>query len=334
VPWTAGLATLAAPLSVRAVDLVRFSFPAGFSFPFAGDTYTSAFVSPRGWVSFGLAVADGVTTGTAAALRRAEPRIAPFWTPQNPEPPTAGGLEGTVAATGTAGQVTISWTGVNTSGGSNTFSLTLLPGGGATIQYGSMAGTNGVVGLSGGAGKTVGSEVGVDLSTLAPPVGRGSETMVFEEFTGGSPFDLGGVGLPWTGLLPVLVQGPVLSPGTVPLALGAGGANGGKAYVAAASLGSVPGIPIAGCATIPLNLDGVLVLSLAGVLMANNVGTLDGLGQSDGWPLSPPTAPGALLLPAGLGGLGLRVYVGFVAYPGAGGCPFSFLSPASTVVVP
>jgi len=334
VAWTAGQAGVSAPLSARAGDLLRFPFPAGFAFPFAGGTYTSAFISPRGWISFGLGVADGVATGTAAALRQAEPRIAAFWTSQTPEPPLSGGAEGNVSATGTAGQVTVSWTNVPTFGGANTFSVTLLASGGVTLNYGTVTGTAGVVGLSGGASKTVGSEAGVNVSALPPPVGLGPETAIFEEFTAGSPFDLANQAVPCTGLFPVQVQGPVTSPGTVPLALGAGAANGGRSHVAAASLGSLPGIQIAGCATIPLNLDGVLLLSLAGILMANHIGTLDGMGQSDGWPQSPPIAPGALLVPAGLSGLGVRLYVAFVAYPGGGGCPLAYISPASTVAIP
>jgi hypothetical protein len=118
----------------------------------------------------------------------------------------------------------------------------------------------------------------------------------------------------------------------VRVAIGAAPQDLGKSYVVAMALGSTPGITIPGCATIPLNLDPLFLLSLQGVVILNNIGVLDGWAQKDGWPASPPGSPIAVLVPPGLP-TGVTAWIAFVTFPGGGACPLSTISPAARFTI-
>jgi hypothetical protein len=321
--------------------LVEQRFPSGFRFPFAGGLYDSVLIAADGFVSFGGS--DASNSETAVEHLGLFPRIAALWDDFNPLPPVAGGPEGRVTFSGSAAAVTIRWENlpeVAAAPGPNasTFEVTLRPDGTCTITYGTVTARDGVVGFSAGGGKTMGLEAGVNLSALGGSFGTGAETAIFEVFTTGSPFDLGGslnVTLPGS----ILVQGAPRVGTLVPLALGAPPTEAGRLHVLALSFGN-SGIPVSPCTRpIPLTLDSLLFLSLSiGFPVFNGfVGSLDGWAQRDAWPRlpGPVSSPVSVFLPAGTAGI--TIYAGFVVVgPGSPpGCPFSLVSPgAAFTIVP
>ena len=326
--WDAGQAAFASAITMYDDDSYEVLFP--FGFPFGGTEYRSAFMNSDGYVCLGFNVINQPYDFTTLRMLDGFPRIAPLWSNYRTNP-NGFGPEGSYRVTTGANAVTFTWTDVPdwTLIGANNFSLTLGPGRVFTTTYGAVTVTDGLVGLSNGGGKTIGSEMPVTLSTQTQPVGSGSETAIFEVFQGN--FNLTG-SIPYTGASPILYQGPVTSPGLVRIAIGAAPQDGGKNYVVAMALGSSPGISIPGCATIPLNLDPLFLLSLQGLVILNHLGVLDGWGQKDGWPAVPPGSPIAVPVPPGLP-TGFTAWVAFVTYPGGGPCPLSTISPAQRFTI-
>jgi hypothetical protein len=333
--FDAAHAALSSPMPLGDEAACEVVFPTSAAFPFGGTTYGSAFFNSNGYVGLGFNTIDYpgwyYTVSDTQAFLGLFPRIAPFWIDLAPNP---GGItEGSFTVQSTANSVSFSWTSVPELGpspGANTASVTLGPSEAIVMNFGPASMTQPHTGFSTGGGKTMGTELSTNLSALSSPIGRGTDTAIFESFT---MFDLANTSISFTGASRILYQDPILSPGIVRVALGAAPGDGGLGYVAALSLGSVPGIPVTGCANVPLNFDPLFVLSLSG-LMLNNTGVLDGWGQKDGFPAVPPASPMVVLVPSGLAGLGLTAWMSFVTYPSGGGCVFRTIAGAVPFRIP
>jgi len=158
--------------------------PLGFSFPYQGSSWSSVWVNSNGNLTFGSG--DTAFSESVPDLLSGQPRIAPLWDDLSPD---QGGL---VLVDGDASSATISFLGVPeffaTTG--NTFSVTLHASGEVNVVYGSVASVDNVVGVSEGNGA---ADPGAsDLSAGGPFSVTGT---TYEQFTFGSPFDLGGATL-------------------------------------------------------------------------------------------------------------------------------------------
>jgi len=314
-------------------EVVEVKFPAGFTFPFAGNLWTSAFVSSDGYVTFGGSDLDA--TETTPELLSLFPRVCGAWDDLNAAPTSTTGPspEGAISVSATAGGVSVTWQGVfeSSTTGSNTFSIQLLPTGAFSIIYQAMSLQDCIAGYSAGGGKTLGNEAPVNLSASSV-WGRGTEPAIFEAFTTG--FDLANRTLAFPAVGPILFQNQVTSPGPVQVALGAGPADGGLVFVMAGSFATQPGISYGPCgATIPLNLDPLFLVTLSGFFLYPPTGTLDGHGQFDSW----PGISSALVIqvPPNLGGRGISVWFGFVTVgPPGTPCRLRTISPPAPFTIP
>jgi hypothetical protein len=292
-------------------------FPGGFTFPFGTGRYGSAFFHTDGWLTFGGA--DVVGQPSRVRHLSQFPRICGTWTDLTSMP--AGAVEGALSVVPGAGTLTFQW---NVSGAQ--FSIRLNADGSFALAWAGMSvfGPS-LAGYSTGGGTATGSEGAVSLASRTS-WGTGTETAIFEEFPSGFPLTQRTLAFAPVG--PTLYQRPVTSPGTIPLAIGAGAADAGLLYVLGASLGSQPGITIQGCGTIPLNLDPILMLTMSGLVVQSFMGTLDGIGELSGWP-SAAVSPMAMLVPANLSGRGLVLYVAFLTVgPPGTPCRLRTISPA------
>jgi hypothetical protein len=297
-------------------DAVEVMFPAGFTFPFGTGRYYAAFFHTDGYVSFGGS--DARPQGLPLRLLSLFPRICGAWTDLTtlPFPPP----EGRLSVAAVPGSVTFQW---SVSGAQ--FSIRLNADGSFVLAWGAMSfAASSVVGYSTGGGTATGAETPVAFTT-ATSWGTGRETAIYQAFPSGFP--LAQRTLNFAAVGPILWQRPITSPGTVPVAFGAGAADAGLVYLIAASLGSQPGIAIPGCGTIPLNFDPILVLTMSGAVLTASSGTLDGLGVAAGWPAAIPS-PVAMLVPAGLAGRGIVLHLAFVTIGPPGPCRFRTISSA------
>jgi hypothetical protein len=109
-----------------------YNFPAGFTFPFYGTTYSSVNVSTEGFLQFGSAsnADDGNNNATLLASR---PRIAPLW--DNLRTNAAG--DDIFVDISVAGQVKFRWNATNESNSSDVqFAVTLFASGEVRFDYG------------------------------------------------------------------------------------------------------------------------------------------------------------------------------------------------------
>jgi len=169
-------------------DFAEVALP--FAFPFCGHEYNSVFVGSNGFLTLGAGDTD--FSESVADLLDPPPRIAPMWDDLNP------GAGGTVTAEDFGTDFVVIWDGVpeffNT--GSNTFSVTLRPDGSFDFDYGAVAATGGLVGVSPGLGAFTGDPGEIDVSAAAQPIGGAPGDAVYELFSAGDN-DLSGAHLEW-----------------------------------------------------------------------------------------------------------------------------------------
>jgi MYXO-CTERM domain-containing protein len=157
-----------------------------FSFPFCGGDWDTLYVQDNGRVTFGFD--DQTSAESIANLLAQTPEIAPLWTDLDPS------AAGTVTVTEDDGvSLTVDFTGVpqfGMPGTANNFELILWVDGMATITYGDVDETDGLVGFS--CGDT--DVVSVDFTEINDDIiGQGTEDALYEQFSDlGSPNDLGG----------------------------------------------------------------------------------------------------------------------------------------------
>ncbi len=154
--------------------------PLGFSFPYQGGNYTSAFVNANGNITFGSGDTD--FSESVPEFLNDQPRIAPLWRDLNP---SAGGE---VSASYALGTVTVAWDNVPEwfASGSNTFSVTMDSGGDVSLDYNGITLSSALAGVTEGGG--VFPDPGeTDLSAGGPYSATGT---TYERFLG--DFDLDG----------------------------------------------------------------------------------------------------------------------------------------------
>jgi MYXO-CTERM domain-containing protein len=163
-----------------------------FSFPFCGTDWSEINVSSNGRLMFGFS--SGQHTESSAVFLAQTPEIAVFWNDLNP---AAGGTIEVeeVADTGAGASLVVTYTDVpelGVAGSANSATLTLFDDGTASIVYGDLSMGDGLVGFSCG---SAGDIIETDLSEyeLAPnawAIGQGTESAVYELFSGTNPNDL------------------------------------------------------------------------------------------------------------------------------------------------
>jgi len=162
-----------------------YKFPAGFTFPFFGKTYTEVFVNSDGNLTFERG--DGIPGEPRDPERflNGPPRIAPLFTDLDPSPSTPG----EVTATSGAGEITFTWDGVPefTETGTpqpNRFSVTLFSNGNIRFRYAQLnitpdpdnrftGGLQAVVGITpggGAAGQTVDLSASPSIQVAGQPI--------------------------------------------------------------------------------------------------------------------------------------------------------------------
>jgi hypothetical protein len=150
-----------------------------FSFPYQGQNWSSVFVNANGNLTFGAGSTD--FTESAAELLSGTPRIAALWDDLSPQ-------EGEVFVEADATSWTVSYVNVPQflAGDSNSFSITLTPDGGVTVDYDAVAALDGVAGITQGGGATDPGEADLSASTALSAAGT-----TYEVFPGAAdPFDL------------------------------------------------------------------------------------------------------------------------------------------------
>ncbi|MCO4768472.1 MAG: proprotein convertase P-domain-containing protein [Deltaproteobacteria bacterium] len=159
----------------------------GISFPFCGTNWDTVYVSSNGRITFGFD--SGEHTESAAVLLSEAPQIAAFW---NDLDPSAGG---TVEVQETPNAVVVTYTDVpelGVAGSANTATVTLFDDGTASFVYGSLSMGDGLVGFScGTSGDVVETDVSeYEFASNQWAVGQGTESAVYELFSGTNPNDL------------------------------------------------------------------------------------------------------------------------------------------------
>ena len=156
--------------------------PIGFSFPFQGSNYTDVFVNSNGSLTFGGGDTD--YTESVGEFLGGLPRIAPLWDDLSPNQ----GGQVLVKASANSLKVTFSDVPEFLASTGNSFAVTLFDSGDVTIDYGSVASLDSIVGVTEGGGAADPGET--NLSAGGPFSATGT---TYEQFTGAlDPFDLGG----------------------------------------------------------------------------------------------------------------------------------------------
>lgn len=156
----------------------------GFTFPYDGVEYADVFVNSNGHITLGAAPAFGDFIVDLFGFENGPARVAPLWADLD----ASGAL--VLADTDFSTELTISFIdvpewGFPTNVGANNFSVTLRSDGTVDFNYGSVTAAGSIVGTALGAGAF---STPVDLSTMG---GGAISTSPVEDFTLGSPFDLG-----------------------------------------------------------------------------------------------------------------------------------------------
>ncbi|TQV86078.1 carboxypeptidase regulatory-like domain-containing protein [Exilibacterium tricleocarpae] len=127
-------------------DDTSTELPLDFSFPFQGQNWDSVFVNSNGNLTFGGG--DTAFTESVTGLLNGLPRIAPLWDDLSPN---VGGL---VIANVQSDTATITFSNVPEflAATTNTFSVTLNADGSVGIDYGALAATDGIAGVTEGGG--------------------------------------------------------------------------------------------------------------------------------------------------------------------------------------
>ena len=159
----------------------------GWSFPFCGADWSEVYVSSNGRLTFGFD--DQEHTEGAAVFLAQTPEIAAFWNDLNP---AAGG---TIEVEEQSNALIVTYTDVpelGVAGSANTATLTLYDDGTASVEYGALSMTDGLVGFScGTAGDIIETDVSdYELLPNAWAVGTGTESALYELFSGPNPNDL------------------------------------------------------------------------------------------------------------------------------------------------
>ena len=151
----------------------------GFSFPFQGASYSSVFVNSNGNLTFGGGDTD--FTESVGEFLDENPRIAPLWDDLSPN---QGGI---ILYNGDASSFSVSFSDVPQflAGDSNNFTVTLLPDGTVSIEYGAVASADAIVGVT--EGNFAADPGETDLSAGGPFSVVGT---TYEQFTAGDAFDL------------------------------------------------------------------------------------------------------------------------------------------------
>jgi hypothetical protein len=128
----------------------------GFGYSFAGTVFTEIHIGSNGYVTFGGGDTD--YSPTIGEFLSGEPRLSPFWTDMNP---AAGG---TVTFGSHAGGVwAVNFQGVRLFGTTQTNTFSILAGGDRVrFEYGALASTSGLAGVTQGGNQ--GSGLPLDLS--------------------------------------------------------------------------------------------------------------------------------------------------------------------------
>ena len=154
-----------------------------FTFPFQGTDYGDVFVNSNGNLTFGSGDTD--FSESVGEFLSDQPRIAAVWDDLSPN---QGGLV-LVNSDATAFEVSFTDVPQFLAGDSNNFTVTLLPDGSISIDYGVVDATDGIAGVTEGGGATDPGET--DLSASPSQSANGT---TYESFSGGDN-DLGGVSL-------------------------------------------------------------------------------------------------------------------------------------------
>ncbi|MEM9321259.1 MAG: hypothetical protein AAGA41_00380 [Pseudomonadota bacterium] len=143
----------------------------GFPFTFQGEVYTSVFVNSNGNLTFGSGDTD--FSESTFELLNDQPRIAPLWDDLSPN------QGGTIIVDGDAGSFSVMFSNVPEflAGNSNTFTVTLTPDGGISIDYDVLDASDGIAGISAGGG--VADPGPTDLSAAPNQSNAGT---VYEQF--------------------------------------------------------------------------------------------------------------------------------------------------------
>jgi len=317
--------------SFAQVDL-KDSTDVPFKFPFAGASYDTVWVSPRGFVSFEcITTAETITSTTIATNFLARwPRIAALFKSWVPEPsPTAifANNEGSLTITRGPGSQTFSWHTKTTTTTNppvyTDFSLTLNSNGSFSSSYPVLGTTStaSLVGYSVGGNRTAGTETATDLSArVPPPVGEGCQTAIFEFFA--AVPDLAGSTVTFAnGSLPVIYMTPPRINTNFNIAIGDWAVSSGLPYVAAVS--HLPGpTPLGDGRNLHLDITSPLFFwSLTNTPPWNNFqGNMDGFGQNKTLSIS---------LPNEMGLVGAVAYFSFVT---TGPCSLGICAVPQTVI--
>ncbi|MEO0574002.1 MAG: carboxypeptidase-like regulatory domain-containing protein [Pseudomonadota bacterium] len=156
-----------------------FELDLGFTFPFQGGAYDTVFVNSNGNLTFGAGDTD--FSESVAELLAGAPRIAALWDDLSPN---AGGR---VIASSEADSFSVTFEDVPEffAATTNTFTVTLSASGDVSIEYGAIAATDGIVGVTEGGGAADPGET--DLSAG----GLSATGSVYELFEFGDNNDLG-----------------------------------------------------------------------------------------------------------------------------------------------
>ena len=158
--------------------------PLGFTFPFQGASYSSVFINSNGNISFGEGNTD--FSETVAEFLGGPPRVAALYDDLSPN---QGGL---VIVNGDATSFSVTFQDVpeffSTSG--NTFTITLSASGAVSIEYGEIAATDGIAGVTEGGGAA--DPGATDLSAAA---GLSVSGTTYEAFSFSNANDLDNVTL-------------------------------------------------------------------------------------------------------------------------------------------
>ncbi len=147
----------------------------GFSFPFNGVDYDDVFINSNGNLTFGSPDFD--FSESVSELLSDQPRIAPLWDDLSPN---QGGL---VIVKSEADEFKVTFQDVPeflaTTG--NTFSVTLRPDGSINFEYGSLAASDGIVGVTEGGGAADPGETDLSANPNQSATGTTYEAFLFGE---------------------------------------------------------------------------------------------------------------------------------------------------------